>query len=106
MAKGGARPGAGRKAKAKIPAAASKRAAEEILDFLALQKNPHHADKNGIPCRCLNCRWRVLSDAMDLRLRFHVERALLDRVHGLPSQTIEHSGHVTLEQLVCGVEGE
>jgi hypothetical protein len=82
-----------------MPSALSKRAAEEVLDFLALKKNPHGDDGK---CRCLKCRWRVLSDAMDLRLRFHVEKALLDRVHGLPAQTIEHAGHVTLEQLVCG----
>ena len=97
--RGGARPNAGRKSKPTKPAAVSKTVADEILTFLALEKNPHKGT-----CRCLKCRWRALSDAFDMRLRYHVEKSLLDRVLGLPAQTLEnkHSGKVTLEQLVCG----
>jgi hypothetical protein len=99
--RGGARPNAGRKAKAAKPAAVSKSVADDILTFLALEKNPHKPT-----CRCLKCRWRSLSEAFDMRLRFHVEKSLLDRTIGLPAQTVEnkHSGKITLEQLVCGDE--
>lgn len=99
MPRGGARAGAGRRAKPTKPAAVSKGVAQEILEFLAKPSNPH-----GDLCRCIKCRWRRLSEAMDLRLRFHVEKSLLDRTVGLPSQAVEHkhSGKVTLEQLVCG----
>jgi hypothetical protein len=79
----------------------AKGVADDILRFLALKKNPHKGD-----CRCLNCRWLTLATALDLRLRFQVEKSLLDRVIGLPAQTLEtkHSGKVTLEQLICGGE--
>jgi hypothetical protein len=99
--RGGSRPGAGRKAKPSKPAAVSKSVADEILNFLALEKNPHKE-----ACRCLKCRWRALSEAFDMRLRYHVEKNLLDRTLGLPAQTVQnnHSGKVTLEQLVCGDE--
>ena len=90
--KGGSRAGAGRKPKPAKPAAVSRTAADEILDFLALEKNPHRDS-----CRCLKCRRRVLSTALDLRLRYHVEKSLLDRVLGLPSQAIEHKGGMKLE---------
>ena len=97
--RGGARSGAGRKAKPKLPAAVSKGVADEILRFLALEKTKHPGS-----CRCLLCRWRTLSDAEDLRLRFHVEKSLLDRTLGLPAQTVLNrlSGKVTLERLICG----
>lgn len=97
--RGGARTGAGRKAKPTAPAAVSKGVANEILNFLALDKTKHPKK-----CRCLLCRWRRLSEAMDLRLRFAVEKSLLDRTLGLPAQSIEnkHSGKITLEQLICG----
>ena len=97
--RGGARSGAGRKAKPVKPAAVSKGVAGEILTFLALDKTKHPKK-----CRCLNCRWRELATAKDMRLRFQVEKSLLDRVIGLPAQAIEqkHSGKVTLEGLVCG----
>jgi hypothetical protein len=103
MPRGGARSGAGRKAKPAKPAAVSKGVADEILTFLALAKTGHPKK-----CRCLMCRWRVLADAFDLRLRFHVEKSLLDRTLGLPAQAIEnkHSGKVTLEGLVCGEKEE
>ena len=96
--RGGARTGAGRKAKPKAPAAVSKGVANEILTFLALKTNPHK------DCRCLKCRWRGLADAFDQRLRYAVEKSLLDRTIGLPAQTVEnkHSGKVTLERLICG----
>jgi hypothetical protein len=101
--RGGARAGAGRKAKPSKPAAVSKNVADEILTFLALERSPHPQK-----CRCIRCRWRVLSDALDLRLRFHVEKSLLDRTLGLPAQAIEnkHSGKVTLEGLICGEREE
>lgn len=97
--RGGARSGAGRKAKATKPAAVSKGVADELLTFLALEKNPHPKK-----CRCLLCRWRKLSYAKDQRLRFHVEKNLLDRTLGLPAQTVLNrlSGKITLEQLICG----
>jgi|ERR1035441_2015913 hypothetical protein len=97
--RGGARSGAGRKAKPVKPAAVSKSVADEILTYLALDKRPHPQK-----CRCLKCRWRELANANDMRLRFQVEKSLLDRVIGLPTQAIEqkHSGKVTLEGLVCG----
>jgi hypothetical protein len=99
--RGGKRTGAGRKTKATKPATVSKSVADEILAFLALEKNTHPKK-----CRCLKCRWRALSDAFDMRLRYQVEKSLLDRTIGLPAQTVEnkHSGKVTLEQLVCGDE--
>lgn len=101
--RGGSRSGAGRKPKATKPAAVSKGVADEILTFLALE-NTKHTKK----CRCLLCRWRKLSDAEDLRLRFHVEKSLLDRTLGLPAQTVLNrlSGKVTLEQLICGDKEE
>jgi hypothetical protein len=101
--RGGARTGAGRKAKPVKPAAVSKNVADEILTFLALEKTGHRQT-----CRCLKCRWRTLADALDMRLRFHVEKSLLDRTLGLPAQAIEnkHSGKVTLEGLVCGEKEE
>lgn len=97
--RGGARSGAGRKAKPKKPAAVSKGVADEILAHLALEKNPHKES-----CRCVKCRWRRLSDAFDMRLRFHVEKNLLDRTLGLPAQTVNQKieGSLTLEQLICG----
>ncbi len=103
--RGGARSGAGRKAKPTKPAAVSKGVADEILAFLALEKSK---TKHPKVCRCLKCRWRKLANARDLRLRFQVEKSLLDRVLGLPAQTLEnkHSGKVTLEQLICGGEEE
>jgi hypothetical protein len=103
MPRGGSRPGAGRAKKPTKPAAVSKSEANEILDFLALKHTKHTAD-----CWCLKCRWRNLSRAQDLRLRFQVEKSLLDRVLGLPAQTIQqnHSGTLTLEQLVCGAGNE
>lgn len=97
--KGGARPGAGRKPKPAKPAAVSKGAADEILDFLALEVNPHgnKVGKDGKPlCRCLKCRWRALSDAFDMRLRYQVEKSLLDRVLGLPAQAVEHKGDINI----------
>jgi len=101
--RGGARSGAGRKAKPVKPAAVSKGVADEILTFLALDKTKHPKK-----CRCLLCRWRRLADALDLRLRFQVEKSLLDRTLGLPAQTVDnkHSGKVTLEGLVCGEKEE
>jgi hypothetical protein len=101
--RGGARSGAGRKAKPKAPAAVGKGVANEILTFLALTKNPHPQS-----CHCLKCRWRALSEAFDQRLRFQVENSLLNRTLGLPMQAIEqkHSGKVTLEGLVCGEREE
>lgn len=101
--RGGARSGAGRKAKPVKPPAVSKGVADEILTFLALEKSPHPQK-----CRCLKCRWRTLAEALDLRLRFQVEKSLLDRTIGLPAQAIEnkHSGKVTLEALVCGEKEE
>ena len=86
-ARGGARAGAGRKAKPAKPAAVSKDVADEILTFLALEKTKHPKK-----CRCLLCRWRTLSNATDLRLRFTVEKSLLDRTIGLPAQAIELNG--------------
>jgi hypothetical protein len=101
--RGGARTGAGRKAKPVKPAAVAKNVADDILTFLAQEKTGHPKK-----CRCLKCRWRVLAEAMDLRLRFQVEKSLLDRTLGLPAQAIEnkHSGKVTLEELVCGKKEE
>jgi hypothetical protein len=101
--RGGARSGAGRKAKPVIPAAVSKGVANEILGFLALDKTGHPKK-----CRCLMCRWRMLANALDMRLRFQVEKSLLDRTLGLPTQAIDnkHSGKVTLEGLVCGEKEE
>jgi hypothetical protein len=101
--RGGARTGAGRKAKPAKPPAVSKSVADDILTFLALDKTGHPKK-----CRCLKCRWRALGDAMDMRLRFQVEKSLLDRTLGLPAQAIEnkHSGKVTLEGLVCGEKEE
>jgi hypothetical protein len=101
--RGGARTGAGRKAKPTKPAAVSKSVAEDLLAFMALQKNPHPKK-----CRCLMCRWRRLGDAFDERMRFRVEKNLLDRVLGLPAMTLEnkHSGKVTLESLVTGEKDE
>ena len=78
MPRGGARAGAGRKPKAGVPATVSKDEAQKILDFLALEKNPHPPT-----CRCLCCRWWLLANAFDTRLRFTVEQALLNRVLGL-----------------------
>lgn len=88
-AKGGVRAGAGRKAKPRLPAAVSKSEAQDILDWLAKEKNPHKDT-----CRCLPCRWRIFSEAMDLRLRYQCEKSLLDRVLGLPAQSVsmEHKG--------------
>ena len=99
--RGGARSGAGRKAKPTKPGSVSKGVAEDILAFLALEKGK---TKHPAACRCLLCRWRTLSDAEDLRLRFHVEKSLLDRTLGLPAQTVLNrlSGRLTLEQLICG----
>lgn len=87
MPRGGKRPGAGRKPTPKKSSILSKGTAGEILEHIALDKNPH-----GAKCRCLACRWRTLSTAHDLRLRYQVEKSLLDRVLGLPPQTVEHSG--------------
>jgi hypothetical protein len=58
--------------------------ADEILLHLALPKSGHPKK-----CRCLMCRWRTLSEANDLRLRFNVEKSLLDRTIGLPAQAID-----------------
>jgi hypothetical protein len=91
--RGGARPNAGRKAKPTKPAAVSKTVADEILAFIALEKKKVKHVKG---CCCLKCRWRTLAMAKDLRLRFQVEKALLDRVLGLPSQAVTHKGEVTL----------
>ncbi len=111
--RGGSRPNAGRKAKPTKPAAVSKTVADEILAFLALDKDKvkHHGS-----CCCLKCRWRKLAMAKDLRLRFQVEKSLLDRVLGLPSQAVTHQGELTLnldaeirQRLVAGrkrVSGE
>ena len=92
--KGGARAGAGRKPKPPKPAAVSKKVADEILDFLAL---PKAKVKHERSCCCLKCRWRTLATAKDLRLRFQVEKSLLDRVLGLPSQAIEHKGDIRVQ---------
>jgi hypothetical protein len=101
--RGGSRKGAGRKAKPVKPAAVAKGVANEILSFLALDKTKHPKK-----CHCLLCRWRRLAEARDERLRFAVEKSLLDRTLGLPAQAIEqkHSGRVTLEGLVCGEKEE
>jgi hypothetical protein len=82
--RGGARAGAGRKAKPSKPSAVSKNVADEILTFLALTKTGHPKK-----CRCLKCRWWQLSAALDMRLRFQVEKSLLDRTIGLPAQAID-----------------
>ncbi len=92
--RGGPRANAGRKAKPTKPAAVSKTVAQEILDFLALEKDKVKHPKS---CCCLKCRWRALATAKDLRLRFQVEKSLLDRVVGLPAQAIEHKGDLRVQ---------
>jgi hypothetical protein len=91
--RGGPRANAGRKPKPTKPAAVSKNVADEILDFLALDKDKIKHKKG---CCCLKCRWRALATAKDLRLRFQVEKSLMDRVLGLPSQAVTHKGELTL----------
>lgn len=85
MAKGGARPGAGRKAKAKIPAAASRNVA---LEFLSLTERPIHIKA----CRCELCTWWFFVwECNDLPTRFRAWSSLQDRARGLPAQTVDNS---------------
>lgn len=82
--RGGSRPGAGRKAKPKIPLEANKRIATEVL---ALTKRPIHVSD----CECELCRWWHLLNAKDERLRFDVLKYLTDRRDGKAVQAIQHS---------------
>jgi len=91
--KGGYRPGAGRKPKPKLPSVAGKDVATELLDFIALDKNPH---KDG--CRCLNCRSREIADAQDIKVRGWWLDKLLSRRYGLPAQTIDQKQGFDQEQ--------
>jgi|SRR5579863_3233291 len=89
--RGGARPRAGRKPKPTIPASVSQEHLGHILKFLENATNPHWdaADKDGKQqqkCWCQFCRMWALSRAADPRLRYSIERALLQWQIGLPAK--------------------
>jgi hypothetical protein len=85
--KGGARPGAGRKPKAKIPDFVTRDIAKQVL---ALTQKPIHGTKAD-PCRCEICKWyTLLHDSKDARLEFDVLKYLSDRAYGKAVQNVNH----------------
>lgn len=93
MAKGGARPGAGRKPKAKIPFIA-KKDAESVLEHLGKDIELPTADggkrKQKLPTRLE--LWITLLLAADLRVRLQALSTLEDREFGKPAQRTEVTG--------------
>jgi hypothetical protein len=86
MAKGGARPGAGRKKKAKIPDFVTRDIAKQVL---ALTQPPIHGTKDK--CLCEICKWyRLLHVSNDARLEFDVLKYLTDRAYGKAVQNVNH----------------
>lgn len=81
MAKGGRRPGAGRKPKPKIELRADKGVASRVLAAKPDEQWPGE-----------EARWMELLNAKDERLRFDVQKYLTDRRDGKPAQPIRHSG--------------
>jgi len=82
MAKGGKRPGAGRKAKPKLPFAAKAQAAS-VLNKLG----GHHGDKK-LPSE--DDLWLSLVLGQDLRVRMDALKYLTDRRDGKAVQNINH----------------
>jgi hypothetical protein len=85
--KGGARPGAGRKPKAKIPDFVTRDIAKQVL---ALTKPLIHGTKEEV-CLCEVCKWyRLLHRSGDSRLEFDVLKYLTDRAYGKAVQNVNH----------------
>ncbi len=49
-----------------------------------------------------NQKWMALSKCGEPRVELEVMKYLTDRAFGKVSQPLEHSGRITLEDLVCG----
>lgn len=82
MARGGRRPGAGRK-KIKPEAAANKNLATRILN---LAQKPIHAKD----CRCEECWWWDKLNCGDQRVELEAGKYLTDKRDGKPVQTVNH----------------
>jgi hypothetical protein len=97
--KGGARPGAGRKAKPKIPAAVTSALAGQILGHLGGQFE-------GKPLPSEAKLWLALLSDPDKRLRFDVLKYLTDRRDGKAVQTVNHVHDKPIEHNVNMTLGE
>jgi hypothetical protein len=86
MARGGARPGAGRRPGVNLPKAADKEAAARILK--ELNREPKADDSYEVQ------QWRLLSEAKDLRIRLDARKYLYDKRDGKATQPIDHGGSV------------
>lgn len=82
MARGGARPGAGRKPKPKLPKVDTKNRAIELLEALNRPAKP--SDSYEIQA------WRVLTEANDLRIRLDARTRLDDKAFGKAVHTVNH----------------
>lgn len=97
--KGGARPGAGRKAKPKIPAAVTTSSAARILSHLG-------GSFEGKPLPSEEKLWLALLADPDKRLRFDVLKYLKDRAEGKAVQTVNHIHDKPIEHNVTMSLGE
>jgi hypothetical protein len=82
VGKGGARPGAGRKPKAKLPDIESKSYGQELLDAINRPARPEDSYKVK--------EWRKLTEANDLRIRMDARNRIEDRALGQAMRNINH----------------
>ena len=82
MPKGGARAGAGRKAKPRLPALETANRAIQLLE--ALNRPANEKDSYEIK------RWRLLTEAMDLRIQLDARTRLDDKAYGRAVHTVNH----------------
>ena len=82
MAKGGARPGAGRKPKPRLPHVQNKAWAAELVEKLNKKASgPEPEEIAG---------WRKLWNAEELRIRLDTRKYLYDQAHGKATQPVDH----------------
>lgn len=98
MARGGARPGAGRKKKDRPPSVADKTAAAKLIEALNAPKLPRESSEIA--------GWRELWDAQDLRVRLDTRKYLYDKRDGKAVHTVNHLHDKPIEMNVTHSLGE
>lgn len=84
MAKGGKRPGAGRKALPRADKVVGMQFAAELIAKLNVKKSSKHPDSVEV------AGWRELWEARDLRIRLDVRKYLYDKRDGKATQPVDH----------------
>lgn len=84
MARGGSRPGAGRKQLPRADRVVGMQVAAELIARLNVKKNPKRPDSREV------AGWRDLWEAQDLRIRLDSRKYLYDKRDGKATQPVDH----------------